>query len=174
MFLGTFQLKLDEKGRLSIPHRYREILHEKYQPETEQSDAQLILSPFGQCLIAYPRAEWQWLAQTLTATTALPSMHRDVRDLQRVLFGSAAECSVDAQGRVLIPPPLRTKARLDGEIVVVGVNSYFEIWNRGDWEEYSRNLEGREEEIAEKFAELSDARVQRREHTFGDGFPPRL
>lgn len=174
MFLGSFQLKLDEKGRLSIPHRYREILHEKYHPEAEQGDAQLILSPFGQCLIAYPRAEWQWLAQALTSSIALPSMHRDVRDLQRALFGSAAEGIVDAQGRVLIPPLLRTKAQLDGEVVIVGVNTYFEIWNRGRWEEYSFSLEGREEEIAQKFAELSDARVQRREHPFGDGLPPRL
>ena len=115
MFLGTFQLKLDEKGRLSIPHRYREILQEQSQPGPEQSDAQLILSPFGQCLIAYPRAEWQWLAQTLAATTALPSMHRDVRDLQRVLFGSAAECSVDAQGRVLIPPHCARKLDSTGK-----------------------------------------------------------
>lgn len=174
MFLGAFQLKVDEKGRLSIPHRFREILHEKYSPGPEEGDPQLILSPFGQCIIAYPRAEWQWLAQAVSATTALPSMHREVRDLQRVLFGSAAECTVDTQGRVLIPPLLRTKARLDGEVMVVGVNSYFEIWNRGHWEEYAQSLEGRDEEIGQKFAELSDARAIRREHTFGDGFPPRL
>jgi len=175
MFLGTFQLKLDDKGRLNIPSRYREILQEEYPPAGHGPiSPELILSFVGRCITAYPKAEWMRLAHTLTAAITLPSLHRDFRDLERVLFSNAAECSIDAQGRVLIPPLLREKANLEGDVIIAGVNTYFEIWNREHWDDYSLTLEGREEEIAQKFAELSDARLPRREHTFGDGLPPRL
>ncbi len=175
MFLGTFQLKLDDKGRLNIPIRYREILQEKYPSDgPEPGSAELILSFVGRCITAYPKAEWMLLAHALTAAVALPSLHRDFRDLERVLFSNAAECSVDNQGRILIPPLLRAKANLNGEVIAVGVNNYFEIWNRQHWDDYYITIEGREEEIAQKFAELSDARLPRREHLFGNELPPRL
>jgi len=174
MFLGTFQLKLDDKGRLSIPARFRDILQEKYPSGGDQDGSELILSWFDRCILAYPKTEWLLQAQELTTATALPNMHRDVRDLKRFIFGNAAECPVDAQGRVLVPPLLRAKAELNGEVIVVGVNDHFEIWNRERWERYAIDLEERGEEIAQKLAELCDARISRPEHTFGTGFPPRL
>jgi len=174
MFLGTFHLKLDDKGRLTIPVRYREILQEKYHAGQEPNGAELILSFFDHCLIAYPKAEWMSLAHELTAAITMPSMHREVRDLKRLFFGNAVECTADAQGRVLLAPVLRAKADLNGDITLVGVNDHFEIWNREQWERYYINVEERLEEIAQKLAELSNARISHREHMFGDGSPPRL
>ncbi|HZC03231.1 MAG TPA: hypothetical protein VE844_18300, partial [Gammaproteobacteria bacterium] len=72
MFLGTFQLKLDDKGRLSIPVRYQKILHQKYYPASQQADFELILSSIGPRISAYPRSEWEWLADALAEVTALP------------------------------------------------------------------------------------------------------
>ncbi len=174
MFLGTFQLKIDDKGRLSIPARYREILHQKYPPAPQQPDPELILSSIGPRISAYPRSEWEWLADALAEATALPGLHQDARDLYNMLFGNAAECTIDSQGRVLIHPHLRTKVKLNGEVTIVGLNRYFDIWNRPAWEEYQAGLHGREEEVAQKIVELRDARVLSRASLFGDGPQPRL
>jgi len=174
MFLGTFQLKLDDKGRLSIPSRYREILHQKYQTAPRQADFELVLSSIGPRISAYPRSEWEWLADAVAEATALPGLHQDVRDLYNMLFGNAAECTIDSQGRVLIPPHLRTKIKLNGEVTIVGLNRYFDIWSRPAWEEYQASLHGREEEVAQKIAELREARMVSRPSLFGDGPRPRL
>ena len=182
MLLGTFQLKLDDKGRLSIPKRYQDILRQKYRSEPQQAgstsepeaDPELVLSSIGPRISAYPRAEWEWLADSLTDAITLPGLHQDARDLYHVLFGNAAECGMDAQGRVLIPPHLRHKAKVNGEVIVVGLNRYFEIWNREAWEDYQASLQGREEEIAQKIVELRDARVSPRPSLFGEGLRPRL
>jgi MraZ protein len=169
MFLGTFQLKLDDKGRLSIPVRYRDILHTKYQPRAEPITPELVLSSIGSRISVYPRTEWELLAEALTETCSLPGLHQDARDLYHVLFGNAAECGIDSQGRILIPPHLRTKASLNGDVVVVGLNRYFDIWGRAAWEDYQASLHGREEEIAQKIVELRDARVFRDNRPSGQG-----
>jgi MraZ protein len=174
MFLGTFQLKLDDKGRLNIPIRYREILHQKYHSVPQQTDPELILSSIGPRISAYPRSEWEWLADALAEATALPGLHQDARDLYNMLFGNAAECPIDSQGRVLIPPHVRTKVKLNGEVTIIGLNRYFDIWSRPAWEEYQAGLHGREEEVAQKIAELRDVRVLSRPSLFGDGLRPRL
>lgn len=174
MFLGTFQLKLDDKGRLSIPVRYREILHQKYQSGPLQTDPELILSSIGPRISAYPRAEWERLAEALAEATSLPGLHQDARDLYNMMFGNAAECTIDGQGRVLIPPPLRTKVKLNSEVTIVGLNQYFDVWNRVAWEAYQASLQGREEEVAQKIADLRDARIVSRPPLFGDGLRHRL
>lgn len=159
--MGTFQLKLDDKGRLSIPVRYREIIHSKYHPELEPTAPEFVLSSIGSRISVYPRAEWDILADALTEACSLPSLHQDARDLYHVLFGNAAESGIDSQGRILIPPHLRTKASLNGDLTIVGLNRYFDIWGRDAWEEYQSSLRGREEEIAQKIVESRDARVYR-------------
>src|SRR5919106_3307989 len=175
MFLGTFQLKLDDKGRLSIPTRYREILREKYQVRPPQDDLEIILCYIGPHISAYPRIEWDRLADALSEATALPGLHQDARNLEHMLFGNAAECPLDTQGRVVIPPHLRTKAQLNGEVTIVGHNRYFEIWHRQAWEGYDASLQGHELlEIAQKIAELRDARLVARPSLFDDGLRPRL
>jgi MraZ protein len=175
MFLGTFQLKLDDKGRLSIPARYREILQEKYHDRSQAVDLEIILCYIGPHISAYPRVEWDRLAAALSEATALPGLHQDARNLEHMLFGNAAECPIDSQGRVVIPPHLRTKAQLNGEITIVGHNRYFELWNRQAWESYDASLQMHELlEFAQKIAELRDARLVARPSLFDDGLRPRL
>jgi len=175
MFLGTFQLKLDDKGRLNIPVRYREILQDKYQARSPSVDLEIILCYIGPHIGAYPRIEWDRLADVLSEATALPGLHQEARSLEHMLFGNAAECPLDTQGRVVIPPHLRSKAQLDGEIKIVGHNRYFEIWSRQAWEGYDASLQGHELlEIAQKLAELRDTRIVGRPSLFDDGPRPRL
>jgi MraZ protein len=175
MFLGTFQLKLDDKGRLSIPSRYRDILKEKYPLRPQQDDPEIILCYVGPHISAYPRVEWEGLAAALSEVTALPGLHQEARSLEHLLFGHAAECPIDSQGRVVIPPHLRTKGRLNSEITIVGHNRYFEIWDRAACEQYDATLQGYELiEIAQKIAELRDARILARPSPFDDGLRPRL
>jgi MraZ protein len=175
MFLGTFQLKLDDKGRLSIPTRYRDILREKYPPRSQQVDLEIILCYIGPHISAYPRVEWDRLAEALSEATILPGLHQDARHLEHLLFGNAAECPIDSQGRVVIPPHLRSKSRLNSDIAIVGHNRYFEIWDRATCEQYDASLQGFELlEMAQKIAELRDARIVARPSLFDDGLLPRL
>jgi MraZ protein len=170
MFLGTFQLKLDDKGRLSIPTRYRDILKEKYPRSPQQGDLEIILCFIGPHISAYPRVEWDRLADALSEATVLPGLHQDTRQLEHMLFGNAAECPIDSQGRVVIPPPLRSRGRLNSEITIVGHNRYFEIWDRVACEQYEASLQGFELlEVAQKIAELRDARIVTRPSLFDDG-----
>jgi MraZ protein len=175
MFLGTFQLKLDDKGRLSIPTRYRDILRDKYQDRQQPDDLEIILCYIGPHISAYPRPEWNRLADALSEATALPGLQQDARHLEHLLFGNAAECPIDSQGRVVVPPHLRAKGRLNGEVTVVGHNRYFEIWDRAACEQYDASLQGYELlEIAQKLAELRDARIVTRPALFDDGLRPGL
>ena len=175
MFLGTFQLKLDDKGRLSIPIRYREILREKYQPRPQPDDLEIILCYIGPHISAYPQVEWDRLADALSEAIALPGLHQDARKLEHMLFGNAAECPIDSQGRVVIPPYLRTRGKLNGEVTIVGHNRYFEIWDRATCEAYEASLQGYELlEIAQKIMELRDARIVTRPSLLDDGLRPGL
>jgi MraZ protein len=175
MFLGTFQLKLDDKGRLSIPSRYRDILKDKYPLSPQQDDPEIILCYIGPHISAYPRLEWERLAVALSEATALPGLHQDARNLEHLLFGNAAECPIDSQGRVVIPPHLRSKGKLTSEITIVGHNRYFEIWDRAACEQYDTSLQGHELiEIAQKIADIRDARILARPSLFDDGPRPRL
>jgi MraZ protein len=121
MFLGEYEYRVDVKGRLPLPPRFREQL---------KSGLVLTAGP-EKCIVAYPPAEWEKLAGALTGGTILPSK---MRRLNRALFASAYDLVLDAQGRVALPQFLREHAGIGNEAVVAGANSYFEIWNKEDWQ----------------------------------------
>ena len=120
MFLGEYEYRVDAKGRLPLPTRFR-----------EQLKAGLVLASGPEkCIVAYPPAEWEKVAGELTGGVVLASK---LRRLSRALFSSAMDLELDAQGRIALPHLLRESADIRSEAVVVGVNSYFEIWNKEDW-----------------------------------------
>ena len=122
MFFGEFDYKIDEKGRVPIPPRFRRELKEG-----------VVLAPGAEkCIIAYPLSEWKKLAATLTSGSVTSSK---LRKLNRALFASAFNTNIDGQGRVALPIPLRQCAEIVDEVVVVGANTYFELWNKIRWEE---------------------------------------
>lgn len=123
MFLGTHQPRLDDKGRLALPARFRDALSEG-----------IVLSKGAQhCLFVFPIAEFQRLTDSLAATSLTD---RAAQDYQRVLFASASDEVPDRQGRVRIPASLRAYAGLDKECVVIGANTRVEIWASDTWTAY--------------------------------------
>ncbi len=126
MFRGLSPVALDGKGRLAIPTKYRELL-------TQLCGGHLIvtLDPMSGCLLLYPFPEWETIEQSLNRLSSFDPMNRQ---LQRILVGSASDLEMDGAGRVLIPAPLRERARLDKDVSLVGQGKKFEIWNGAEWQ----------------------------------------
>ncbi len=121
MFLGEFEYKIDEKGRVPLPPKFRRELKE---------GVVLATGP-EKCIVAYSQAEWNKLAATLTSGTVAPSK---MRKLNRAIFATAFSLSIDKQGRIALPIPLREYAGIEDEVVIAGVNTYLELWNKEQWE----------------------------------------
>ena len=143
-FIGTYYINIDQKGRLNIPAKFKEILGSKY-------SNQLILTKFDHSITAYPAEEWAALEEK---RKELPTLKKDVRDYMRLLYSFAAECNLDKQGRILIPAPLRESVSLDGEAAVVGMSNKIEIWNRKMWDSFLSENKEKYEDIAEGLSEL--------------------
>lgn len=126
MFRGVNNISLDAKGRLAIPTRYRERLHER-------CDGQIVVTvDRDHCLLVYPLPDWEEIERKLVR---LPSLNKQARRLQRLLIGHATECQLDGSGRVLLPPPLREFANLDRNVVLIGQGNKFELWDESTWNE---------------------------------------
>jgi MraZ protein len=136
MFLGEFVHTIDDKGRLTVPAKFRDGLE----------DGLVVTRGIDRCLVIYPRGEWLELAQKVSA---LPMTDRRARAFRRLVFANAADAVPDGQGRILLPPRLREYANLDGEVVVTGLNTYIEIWNPDAWGEERGRVEGYDADIEE-------------------------
>lgn len=127
MFQGNYQHTIDEKGRIIVPARFREAIR----AASGGAEAEgVMLSRKEGCLYAYAYPQWREIAtelQSLAKTSA--AMQR----FRRVFIGNAADCPFDKQGRILIPTTLRDHARLDKDVVLVGVQEHFEFWNPESW-----------------------------------------
>jgi MraZ protein len=121
MFFGEFQYKLDDKGRVPIPPRFRSDL----------KDGVVLTPGIEKCLVAYTLTDWRNLATTLTTGAVASSK---LRRLNRAIFATAFNLSIDSQGRVALPAPLRQYAGIKDEVVIVGVNNSLELWNKEMWE----------------------------------------
>ena len=117
MFLGEFEYKIDEKGRVPVPPKFRRELKE---------GVVLTAGP-EKCIVAYSQAEWNKLAAALPGGSIGPSK---LRKLNRAIFATAFSLPVDKQWRVALPVPLREHAGIEDEVVIAGVNTYFELWNK--------------------------------------------
>ncbi len=100
--------------------------------------ASVVVTLLDQCLAAYSPSEWSRLEAQLGA---LPAFSRPVKALTRLLASRAADCEFDAQGRILLPPPLRQAAGLALDVVVVGVLNRFEVWAPDAWDAFVRESE---------------------------------
>ena len=122
MFQGSSALTLDAKGRMSIPARYRDALLAE-----EQGCLTLTRHPDG-CLMLYPRTTW---VAKRAQIAALPA---SARPLQRLLLGNAQDVEMDGAGRILVAPELRMAAGLSRDVMLLGLGSNFELWDRAQWE----------------------------------------
>jgi MraZ protein len=126
VFRGGSTVKLDAKGRLALPTRYRALI-------TERFDGRLVVTVHNDgCLLLYPQPHWEEIEHRLMNT---PNQDRRTRDMQRMLLGYATEVEMDGHGRILLAPRLREFANLDKSVALLGVGKKFEIWNEDAWEQ---------------------------------------
>lgn len=142
MFMGEYQHTIDEKGRLTIPAKFREGLGASF----------VLTRGLDQCLFAYPIEEWKVIEEKLKS---LPFTKADARAFTRFFFSGATECEWDKQGRVNIPLNLREHARLQKDCVVIGVSNRVEIWAKEQWEQYFQESESSFGDIAEKLVDFT-------------------
>ena len=122
MLIGKHHHTMDGKGRLVFPQRFRATLGERF----------IVTRGLGGCLWAFSLTAWQTLSENIkTASLA------DGLSLRRFFFAHAEEVEPDVQGRILISQTLRKLGRLEREIVLVGSDTYAEIWDADAWEELS-------------------------------------
>ena len=129
MFKGTYHHRIDAKGRLPVPAAFRRSLGEA---------SAVVVTQLDQCLAAYSPSEWAKLEGQLAA---LPAFSKPVKALTRLIASRAADCEIDVQGRILLPPGLRQAAGLGRDAVVVGVLNRFEVWAPDNWETFVRESE---------------------------------
>ena len=141
MFIGEYQHTIDNKGRVIMPSKFREDLGQSF----------IMTKGLDNCLFVYPMYEWSVLEEKLKS---LPLTNRDARAFVRFFFAGASECTLDKQGRVLIPGNLREHARLLKDAVVIGVSTRIEIWSKEEWDTYNDDDSLSYDKIAEKMAEL--------------------
>ena len=138
MFMGEYNHSIDQKGRIIVPAKFREELGEEF----------VMTLGLDGCLFVYPNSEWETFVEQLKI---LPG-NREVRQLQRYFLAGATNCELDKQGRILIPVKLREHAKLEKEVVFVGVLGKIEVWSKERWD--ANNDFDDVEAMAENMSEL--------------------
>ncbi|WP_222593286.1 division/cell wall cluster transcriptional repressor MraZ [Aquella oligotrophica] len=142
MLGGVTHLNLDPKNRLAIPAKYRDILQ-------SLSGGKIVITlESAQCLLIYPENEWGVVRDKVQN---LPnSLHPLVKSYQRLVLGYAENLEIDKSGRVLLPAILKQMAKLDKEIVLVGMGNKFELWDKNSWhQETEKALQSSAEDLAQ-------------------------
>ncbi len=137
MFLGTHQPRLDDKGRLFLPAKFREQL----------AEGLVVTKGQERCLYVFALAEFTRITEQMRQA---PVTSKAARDYMRVFLSGASDEVPDKQGRVTIPPALRQYAGLDRECTVIGAGSRVEIWDTAAWERYLGEQEPAFAELAEE------------------------
>ncbi|KQY63983.1 MULTISPECIES: division/cell wall cluster transcriptional repressor MraZ [unclassified Nocardioides] len=136
MFFGTYTPKLDDKGRLFLPAKFRDDL----------AEGLVVTRGQERCLTVWSMEDFSRLTDRLREA---PVTNKGTRDYVRMLFAAASQEVPDKQGRIGIPSVLRDYASLRKDVMVIGAMNRIEIWDPASWQEYS-------EEQEQKFSELSD------------------
>jgi MraZ protein len=141
MFIGEYKYSIDEKKRLAIPPKFRQVLGKKA----------VITKGLDQCLFLYSAKEWGVLAEKISK---MPLTQADARGFARVMLAGAMEANIDNMGRILVPDYLKNYAALEKKVVVVGVYNRIEVWDELKWQQYNEKTESAVGDIAEKLKEL--------------------
>ena len=144
MFRGRFEHSIDEKGRLSIPAKFRDVI-------LQDHGGKLVLTNLPQCLVCYTPDEWEVLE---SKASRLSTLNSNVQGFLRYFYSGATECDLDKQGRILIPPTLRSAAGLDRQVVLAGMINKIEIWSQQRWDEVLKSAVDNFDQISGELADF--------------------
>ncbi len=125
MFIGSYAITMDAKGRMAIPAKVRDTL-------ASICDGRLVVTAHTEerCLLVYPEPQWADLQPKIEA---LPNIHRKARRMQRLLLGYATPLELDGNGLVLLPQTLRDYAGLEKKLMLIGQGKKLELWSEAGW-----------------------------------------
>jgi len=139
MLIGEYHHNIDAKGRVIVPAKFREGL----------GDSFVASKDIDRCINVYSKIEWETFSAELSSKRGAAA-----KALKRKIFSEAAECELDTQGRALIPMNLREHAELKKEVVIIGVNTHVEIWDKEKWLKFSNDEKFNSDEMAKIMEEL--------------------
>ncbi len=139
MFLGEFQHSIDDKGRVTLPAKFKDAF----------ADGLVVSKGFENCLSIFTMAQWPREEEKMRAQE---SLKQNYRMFARRFFASANELVPDKAGRIVIPGALREEAELDKDVYVIGVSDRLEIWAKERWESYKAQADESYEATAEELA----------------------
>lgn len=141
MFFGEYSHSIDDKGRLSVPIKFRAAL----------ASGCVVTRGLDKCLWVYSTAEWEKIAEQLAQ---LPITSKNARSFTRLMLAGAMDLSLDKSGRVNLPNYLKQYAGVKSKVVVTGMYNRLEIWPEESWKKFKEEMEENSEEVAEKLEEL--------------------
>lgn len=141
MFIGEYQHSIDEKGRLAVPVKFRDVL----------AEGAVVTRGIDNCLSLYTKEEWEKLAERISK---LPIARANTRAFSRLMLAGAMDVKLDKQGRIVLPDYLKKYASLKKQVVVAGLYNRLEIWDESVWENYKSGTEKDSKDIAETLGEL--------------------
>ncbi len=140
MFIGEFHHNIDEKGRIAIPSKYRELLGNNF----------VITRGIEHCIYVYPESTFNHI---VTKLESLPFTKKDARAFMRFFMSGATAVELDKQGRVNVPSPLSSYANLSKKCVIVGTGDRLEIWDEEAFNEFMSSCNDEMSDIAENLFE---------------------
>lgn len=141
MLIGEYEHSLDVKGRLIMPAKLREDIGENF----------IITKGLDGCLFGFSKNEWTNFEEKLKS---LPLTNKNARDFVRFFLSGAVECEIDKQGRFLVASNLREYASMEKEVVIIGVGTRIEFWDKDKWKKYNSSENISADEIAENMTML--------------------
>ena len=142
MLIGEYTHTIDDKNRVSMPAKFRQLLGKK-----------LVVTPgLDNCLFLFTGKEWGKVARKLSENASMLST--DMRSFTRYMFAGAFEAEIDSIGRILIPDFLRARAGLKSKVALIGVQNRVEIWDEKNWQRYRGVVERQADGLAEKLSGL--------------------
>ncbi len=141
MFYGEYAHSLDNKGRVIIPAKFREVLKEHY------AEKFYITRGLDRCLFVFTEEAWKSQERKFRE---MPFTRSEARKFNRLYFSGAGECVCDKQGRILIPDYLKHYAEIKEDVILIGVSDRIEIWAKEKWQEFFKSNQGSFEDLAEK------------------------
>lgn len=141
MFIGEYSYSIDEKGRISIPVKFRSKLLEGC----------IVTRGLDRCLWVYSTEEWQKISEQIAS---LPITQKNARSFSRLMLAGAMDLNLDKAGRINLPGYLKEYSGIKNKVVICGMYNRLEIWPEDSWKEFKKGMEENSEEIAEQIEEM--------------------